>query len=89
MGQCGDFCKGCHGRADLVDTLVRGGNASGAGQRGGVVKLAANNHEDVVQKVESLSLLRSEGLPVGSPEVDIPDKIVRAGFGEELVAGVR
>ena len=41
------------------------------------------------QKVEALSLLRSERLPIGSPECDTPDEIVRTGFGEELVAGVQ
>ena len=54
-----------------------------------MVKLAADVHEDGAQKVESPPLLRSEGLPVGSPEADTPDKIVRAGFGEELVTGVQ
>ena len=54
-----------------------------------MVKLAANLYEHVVQKVESPPLLRSEGLPVGSPEADTPDEIVRAGFGEEVVAGVQ
>ena len=49
---------------------------------GGVVELAANLHEDVAQK-------RSEGIPVGSPEADTPDEIARAGFGEEIVAGVQ
>ena len=40
----------------------------------------------VAQKVESPPLLTSESLPVGSSEADTPDEIVRAGFGEELVA---
>ena len=44
--------RGCHFRADLVDIIIRGRDASGAGWRGGVVKLAADLHEDVaVQKV--------------------------------------
>ena len=54
-----------------------------------MVKLAANLHEDVAQKAESPPLLSAEGLPVGSPEARTPDEIVRAGFGEELVAGVQ
>ena len=54
-----------------------------------MVKLAADLHEDVAQKGESPPLLRSEGMPVGSPENDTPNEIVRTGFGEELVAGVQ
>ena len=52
-----------------------------------MVKLAADIHEDIAQKAESPPLLRSEGLPLGSPEADTPDEVVRAGFGEELCAG--
>ena len=33
--QCGGPCRGYHGRADLVDTIVRRRDASGAGWRGG------------------------------------------------------
>ena len=44
-------CRGCHGRADLVGNIVRGRDASGAGWRGGVVKLGGDLHEDVAQKV--------------------------------------
>ena len=58
-------------------------------EEGGVVKLAADLHEDVAQKVESPPLLRLKGLPVGCPGGDTPDKIVRAGFGEEHVPGVQ
>ena len=85
--QYGGSCRECRGRADLVDTIVRGRDASGAGGRGGMVKLAVDLHEYVAQKVEFPPLLRSEGLPVGIPEAGTPDEIVRAGFGEELVAG--
>ena len=85
--QYGGSCRGCHGRADLVGTIVRGRDASGEGWRGGVVKLAADLHEDVAQMVESSPLLRSEGLSVSNPEADTPDEIVRAGFGEKLVSG--
>ena len=56
---------------------------------GGVVKLAADLHEDVAQKVASPPLLRLEGLPFGSPKAQTPDEIVRAGFDAELVAGFR
>ena len=52
-----------------------------------MVKLAADLHEDAAQTVESPSQLRSEGLPVGSPEPDTPNEIVRDCFGEELVTG--
>ena len=83
--QYGRSYRGYHGSADLVDTTVGGRDANGAGWRGGVVKLAADLHEDVAQKVESPPLLTSESLPVGSSEADTPDEIVRAGFGEDLV----
>ena len=56
---------------------------------GGVVNLAADLHEDIAQNAESPPLLRSEGLSVGSPEADSIDETVRAGFREELVAGVQ
>ena len=36
---------------DLVDTIVGGRDASGAGWMGGVVKLAVNLHEDVAQRL--------------------------------------
>ena len=83
----GGSCRGGHGRPDLVDAIVRGQVASGAGWRGGGVKLGADNHEDVAQKVASSPLLRSKGLPVCVREADTPDEIVRAGFGAELVTG--
>ena len=70
-----------------MDIIVRERDANGAGWRGVLVKLAADLHEDVAQRVELTPLLRSEGLLVGSPEADTPEKIVRAGFGEELVDG--
>ena len=59
------MCRGC---AYPVDTIVGGRDANGAGWRGGFFKLAANLHEDVARTIESPPLLRSEGLPVGSPE---------------------
>ena len=71
-----------------MDTIVRGRDARGAGWREGAVKLAADRHEDVAQKIEPPPLRRSEGLPVSSLEADTPDEIMRAGFSEELVAGV-
>ena len=48
--QYGGSCRGCHGRADLVDTIVRRRDASGAGWTGEVVKLAADLHEDIAPK---------------------------------------
>ena len=56
---------------------------------GGVIKLAADLRDDVVYEIESPPLLSSEGLPVINLEADTPDEIVRAGFGEKLVAGVQ
>ena len=60
----------------------------GGMEEGGAVKLAADLHEDVAQNVESPPLLRLEGLPVGRLEADTPDKLVRAGSGEEHVPAV-
>ena len=81
--------KGCRARADPVDTIVRGPEASEGGWMEVVVKLVVDLHMDVAQTREHQPLLRSDGLPVSSHEADTPDEIVQAGFGEELVIGVQ
>ena len=48
--------------------LLEGETRMGRDGGGGFFKLAANLHEDVARTIESPPLLRSERLPVGSPE---------------------
>ena len=88
----GRSMSGC---ADLVYAVTGGGDAGGGwvgrGSHPGMegIQLAADLHKDIAQKVESWPKRGSESSRAIRSDTDAPNKVIRASFGEDLVACVQ